>query len=434
MFKSKRSVRTKLAVGFYCASALLCAFALHSFGQGQNTTPRLKAYTWVKPVQSQAQVEYMKNYSAANPGHSLPLFNFITQSSRDGSGGDSQPIYQGTIVGDPTSGPQNIPTFVVPLIIKTHTIGTKVNPDGSISTKPGNHTFNPTVADTNCLGTMGNNVPSTLFQQSPLIVPATFVFGGTLVGTTQYVDAFQRANFWAIEDQNLFHTNLNPVKTLKAIVIDVPADKGLALATNALGPPNFCAPMGIIDINWFDLYVNTTVLPALVGKGVNPSNFPIFLVHNLVWGFPPINTIFDCCVLGYHGSGDFVPTQTYSPMNFDSTGLFGVGALDTAVAAHEVAEWMNDPFGNNPTPPWGHTGQVGGCQNNLEVGDPLTGTIVAPVVMANGFTYHLQELAFFSWFYGADPLQGPNAPLSLGIHGWFSNNGTFLTNAGPPCQ
>ncbi len=86
---------------------------------------------------------------------------------------------------------------------------------------------------------------------------------------------------------------------------------------------------------------------------------------------------------------------------------------------------MNDPFGNNATPPWGHTGQVGGCQNNLEVGDPLTGTNAPPVVMPNGFTYHLQELAFFSWFYGAP---------SIGVNGWFSNNGTFLTDAGPPCQ
>jgi hypothetical protein len=41
------------------------------------------------------------------------------------------------------------------------------------------------------------------------------------------------------------------------------------------------------------------------------------------------------------------------------------------------------------------------------------------------FTYHLQELAFFSWFFG-NPW--------LGIHGWDSDNGTFLTDAGPPCQ
>jgi hypothetical protein len=93
--------------------------------------------------------------------------------------------------------------------------------------------------------------------------------------------------------------------------------------------------------------------------------------------------------------------------------------------AHEVGEWQDDPFGNNPTPLWGHTGQVSGCQGNLEVGDPLTGTNVAPVTMPNGFTYHLQELAFFSWFYGAP---------SIGVNGWFSNNGTFTTDAGPVCR
>jgi len=79
----------------------------------------------------------------------------------------------------------------------------------------------------------------------------------------------------------------------------------------------------------------------------------------------------------------------------------------------------------NGTPAWGHVGQVAGCQNNLEVGDPLTGTEAPRIVMPNGFTYHLQELAFFSWLFG-NP--------SLGIHGWDSNNGTFLTDAGPPCK
>jgi hypothetical protein len=62
---------------------------------------------------------------------------------------------------------------------------------------------------------------------------------------------------------------------------------------------------------------------------------------------------------------------------------------------------MNNPFGNNPTPPWGHTGQVGACQNNLEVGDRLTGTEAPRIVMPNGLTYHLQELVFFSWFYSS---------------------------------
>lgn len=69
-------------------------------------------------------------------------------------------------------------------------------------------------------------------------------------------------------------------------------------------------------------------------------------------------------------------------------------------------------------------------QANLDVGDPLTGTDLAPVKMPNGFSYHLQELAFFSWFYGAP---------STAVHDWFSNNNTFSDkagtplDAGPPC-
>jgi hypothetical protein len=86
-----------------------------------------------------------------------------------------------------------------------------------------------------------------------------------------------------------------------------------------------------------------------------------------------------------------------------------------------VGEWQNDPNTLNPTPSWGHIGQVSGCQNNLEVGDPLSGTTIA--VTVNGFTYHPQELAFFSWFYHQSP--------SLGVNGWFSNKGTFTSFAAP---
>ena len=42
--------------------------------------------------------------------------------------------------------------------------------------------------------------------------------------------------------------------------------------------------------------------------------------------------------------------------------------------------------------------------------------------MQNGYAYHVQELAFFSWFFG-EP--------SLGAGGLFSNNGSFTRNALP---
>jgi hypothetical protein len=105
-------------------------------------------------------------------------------------------------------------------------------------------------------------------------------------------------------------------------------------------------------------------------------------------------------------------------MDFDSSGAFG-GTADISPSSHEIAEWANDPLGNNATPLWGGIGQVGGCQGNFEVGDPLSGTLF-PSVVLSGFTYNPQELAFFSWFYGTP---------SLGSGGKFSNNGKFSGDA-----
>jgi len=85
---------------------------------------------------------------------------------------------------------------------------------------------------------------------------------------------------------------------------------------------------------------------------------------------------------------------------------------------------MDDPFTNNATPPWGHTGQVSGCQANLEVGDPLSGTEFTELG-ANGFTYHVQDLAFVPWF--------AQAMSSFSVNGWFSFFGTFKS-AATPCS
>ena len=45
-------------------------------------------------------------------------------------------------------------------------------------------------------------------------------------------------------------------------------------------------------------------------------------------------------------------------------------------------------------------------------------------VTVNGFQYHPQELAFFSWFFNQVP--------SIGRNGVYSNNGTF-TSPAPLC-
>jgi len=123
-------------------------------------------------------------------------------------------------------------------------------------------------------------------------------------------------------------------------------------------------------------------------------------------------------VLGYHNDNG---GQTYGVAMYDNSKFFGSQSQDISAMSHEVAEWQNDPSTVNPTPVWGHVGQVTGCQSNLEVGDPLSGTTYT--IKLGGFTYHPQELAFFSWFYRQKP--------SLGVHGWYSDQGKFKSPSKP---
>lgn len=374
---------------------------------------QLKLRTWTKPSQlSSAQLQSMAHSQPA-----LPLWSYGLTSPRDGN------AYTGVVVGgDPrrrSSGEADIPTQIIPFIIVTNRIVTSINPDGSYNTMPGQTVFDPTVADSNCL-VAPNNVPLTLTQRSPIFRPAHFILGGTDIGTTQYGNAFQRANFWGLINRNKYGVLLKPVTTLNPIVLNIPAAEGVALPPDLFDPPQ-CGPIGEVDLNLFDATLDQEILPLLYSQGVNASSLAIPIMYNTVLSFGAPG-FFNCCYAGYHG---FNNLQTYAPSNFIGVSLFGDAAKDTWVLSHEVGEWMNDPYGANYTPAWGHTGQVSGCANTSEVGDPLTGTDLPLVTMPNGFSYHLQELAFFPWFFG-----GP----STGLNGWYSDNGSFLTDAGPVCQ
>jgi hypothetical protein len=356
----------------------------------------------------------------------LPLFTFTVQSPKDGNQYNLTMVGQNPFKHGKTA---RIRTFIVPLIIQTNTVGLTFDEiTRQIGTVPGMTTFDPTLQDSACM-MAPNNVPLTVFQESPVINSnhswgdlIDFDFGGKIVKDAQYVDAFQRGNLWQIirEGHDDYHTLLDPVEILPAITVNVPSIDGTTL------PPSeapTCGPYGVVDIVWFRNYVTDTLLPNVATQGVNSSNFPIFLLYNVELTHPVTN-LTGCCTLGYHGATGEVPLQTYSVVGFDSTNLRS-SFRDVAIASHEVAEWMNDPFGNNRVPAWGHVGQQSKCQSNLEVGDPLSGTNSASIVMPNGFTYHLQELAFFSWFFGE---------ASSGIHGWYSDNGTFLDFQHQVCQ
>lgn len=248
-------------------------------------------------------------------------------------------------------------------------------------------------------------------QNSPIFKAQNWTWGGTAIGNGQVTDAYQRADFWKFSQPGginpKFAVNL-VMKTTKAVTITVPKAQS---GTGQIKCGN--KRLGAANINWLDPFLQRTVIPSLKSQGVSTKTLPIFLLHNFVEFAGSPGT---CCILGYHNAYSVSGgTQTYGLAMFDDSGFFGSGSSDISALSHEVAEWQNDPTTVNPTPKWGNIGQVQGCQGNLEVGDPLSGTIFADTV--GGFTYHPQELAFFSWFYHQNP--------SLGVHGWYSDQGTF---------
>ena len=251
-------------------------------------------------------------------------------------------------------------------------------------------------------------------QNSPIFVAQPWKFGGTSVGTGQYIDAFQRGEFYSQTKP----TGINPgyhvklaLTTHAPLVLHVPTADA-AETTTVCGTHK----LGAVEINYLDTQIQHYITGTLGSAAT--TTFPLFLLDNVV---EYIGTPSSCCVLGYHNAmTNAGRLQTYGVSMYDNTGDFR-GIADTSILAHEVGEWMNDPIGTNPTKPWGNIGQVSGCQGNLEVGDPLTGTGITDTL--NGKKYHLQELAFFSWFYHSSP--------SLGVNGWFSSNGTFTTSAAP---
>jgi hypothetical protein len=295
-----------------------------------------------------------------------------------------------------TNPASSINTYLVPVVIKFGTF----------------YKWDPTVGD-NC--DPGGSSASTRTQNSPIFASQSWTWGGTPIGTGQVTDAFQRANFWQYAKPGGLNpgyaVNLN-LTVLPKVTISVPLSDA-AVAPIACGN----GALGAVEINWLDNYLQTHLIPSLASQGVSAANFPIFLLHNVV---EYINNTSNCCVLGYHNAYGSNPIHTYALAMYDNSATFS-GSSDISALSHEVGEWMDDPYTNNPTPSWGNIGQVSGCQTNLEVGDPLSGTNFSDTV--GGFTYNPQELAFFSWFYRQSP--------SLGVNGWYSDQGTFTTYSAP---
>jgi hypothetical protein len=382
--------------------ALIAALSCAVSALAQEPRTLLHAYHTVVPLDARVTRSMVR--AAVAFSATVPMWEYTVVSPLN----DRQ--YSGTMIGRSPffhgARTTAIPAVIVPIIITMS--------DGTV--------FNPAATDTTCSPA---GTALSLVQNSPLFNSIDILMGSTDLGVAEYVDAFQRANFWTEVSPtgDRYHTMLSPVTTVSAIPVTVPSAYG---ATNSIAEYGGCGrTIGVMSYSWWNDYMLGTVMPSLVSSGVGPAVFPVFLFYNVVMNDEALNLGEDCCILGYHGAAGVAP-QTYAVADFDTTGIFD-GTKDISDMSHEIAEWMNDPLGNNPTPAWGGVGQVvGGCQNNLEVGDPLSGIFFPNITMPNGYTYNPQELAFFSWFYRQAP--------SIGVNGWYSDNDTFTSDAGLICE
>jgi hypothetical protein len=317
----------------------------------------------------------------SDAGQTIPFYSASVQSPLDGK------TYKYAIVGsDPTTSNTTTTISYVPIeVVATF-------PDGTVL-DPRQPACNDTVS-----------VSDRLYK-GPDFVKTPLTSNGVNLGKNQLIDAFQRAEFWTILKGHMYHTALKAVGA--PIVVDYTTKDG----TTRQGPicKDTSHRVGSIPFTEFDNLASSLAL-----KYVKPNQIAIIATYNIYLSSASFT------YAGYHSS--FVAaggTQVYAVATYsDPLTIMGLpGVRDVSIMTHELGETFNDPFGHNSTPLWGHIGQVTGCQGNFEVGDPLTGTDFT--LDYNAFTYHPQELAFFSWFYRTP---------STGTGGKYSFEGTFTSS------
>ena len=229
-----------------------------------------------------------------------------------------------------------------------------------------------------------NTLDSPLFTSS-----IDYTLGTVNVGTTQYIDAFQRANFWGtVRSHTNSHLLLDRPTVLPEKTLTVPSYYGRT------GTP-FGYTAGLVDINWFDAQLPN----IMAAEGIQPNALAIFLTYDVY-----LTQGGGCCIGGYHSShGNASNPQSYAEATYIDHNTF---AQDVSALSHEIGEWADDPLTVNPN------GNQTPC-GILENGDPLENSWNYGdfAYKLNGFTYHLQDLVFLPYF---------GAPASTTANGWFS--------------
>ena len=256
-------------------------------------------------------------------------------------------------------------------------------------------TFDPTVH--NACVPAGETVRSMILK-SPVFTATDLSFGGTSLGHSQYVNAFKRAELWQYTNPK----GINPSYAINlkqrlavSITVDVPADQWQLVSSPG------CAAGGqaaIVSLPWWDDWATNAAFPLIrslaTNAGITADNYIVLFNTWNVHFSQNLST----SIGGWHGWLPDAATGNnviYAAADYDTSGATKFS--DVYPLTHEVAELIDNPYVNDPTPAWGHIGQVANCKRILEVGDPLTGTTTTQT--ANGYQFTVQDLMFTPWFY-----------------------------------
>jgi hypothetical protein len=218
-----------------------------------------------------------------------------------------------------------------------------------------------------------------------------YIQGGTDLGTTQFLDAFQRGNFWNSVSKNPDYHLLYDVTVGDAMPIHVSEAEGTVIKN-----PYGAGSVGTLDLQTFDQDAQS----YMRSKGaINPGVIPLFVTWNVF-----LSEGGDCCIGGYHTANSGPPGgQTYAFGAYIASKTSY--AEDLSAVAVELGQLTDDPFGVNRV----------NCTNTpaLDVAAGLSESDFYPYT-ENDYTYHLPSLEFVTYF---------GAPKSTSVNKWYNFQG-----------
>src|ERR1700726_2662315 len=258
-FQEWKSMTQRVAVAILFAAFLLLAGASVAFAQEAKYPDILDAKPMFKAGPN--HMELAPSAPAANLTQWNGSFTDLTQK---------KVTY--TMVGTPPSQGSvstTVPVYIIPIKMVY----------GSTN---GNRTFDPK----NHVLSNGKTVINNIIA-SPIFNPGVnFTQGGTDLGTTQYIDAFQRGNFWKyVHTFTGYHVLLGKPVVLAERSITVPKSLG-GVFRNPFGT----GVIGTYDINAFDAKLQSYMTYF---TQINPGVLPLFVTYDVFL------TEGGCCIGGY---------------------------------------------------------------------------------------------------------------------------------------